>query len=51
VIAHVGGVPLEEVLPALPGAGALLLFTRAWLSADGPGWIRTTARRIMSPLL
>jgi hypothetical protein len=25
--------------------------TRIWLSADGPGWIRTTARRIMSPLL
>jgi hypothetical protein len=31
VIAHVGGVPLEEMLPLIPGAGALLLLARAWL--------------------
>jgi len=31
VIAHVGGVPLEEVLPSLTGAGASLLLARAWL--------------------
>jgi hypothetical protein len=31
VIAHVGGVPLEELLPLTPGAGALLLLARAWL--------------------
>ena len=31
MMAHVGGVPLEEVLPALPGAGALLWLVRAWL--------------------
>jgi hypothetical protein len=31
VIAHVGGVPLEEALPSLTGAGASLLLARAWL--------------------
>jgi hypothetical protein len=31
VIAHVGGVPLEEILPSIAGAGAGLLLTRAWL--------------------
>lgn len=29
MIAHVGGVPLEEFLPAATGAGVLL--ARAWL--------------------
>ncbi len=29
--AHVGGVPLEEVLPSLTGAGAGLLLARARL--------------------
>jgi hypothetical protein len=31
VIAHVGGVPLEEILPSLAGAGTGLLAVRAWL--------------------
>jgi hypothetical protein len=31
VMAHVAGVPLEELLPMTPGAGALLLLARAWL--------------------
>jgi hypothetical protein len=32
VIAHVGGVPLEEaLLPLVSGASAALLLTRAWL--------------------
>jgi len=31
VIAHVGGVPLEEILPVVPSAGAGLLLARAWL--------------------
>jgi hypothetical protein len=31
VIAHVGGVPVEEVVPSLAGAGATLLLARAWL--------------------
>jgi hypothetical protein len=31
VIAHVGGVPLEETLPSVTGAGVALLLTRAWL--------------------
>jgi hypothetical protein len=31
VIAHVGGVPLEELAPAVTGAGASLLLARAWL--------------------
>ena len=32
MIAHVGGVPLEEFLPALPGAGAALHLERVWLT-------------------
>ncbi len=31
MIAHVGGVPLEETLPGLAGASTLLLLARAWL--------------------
>jgi hypothetical protein len=31
VIAHVGAVPLEEILPALTGAGTGLLVVRAWV--------------------
>ena len=31
-IAHVGGVPLEELLPSATYAGAGLLVARAWLS-------------------
>ena len=31
VTAHVGGVPLEELLPSVTGAGASLLLARAWL--------------------
>jgi hypothetical protein len=32
VIAHVGGVPVEELLPALGAAGAGLVFARGWLA-------------------
>jgi len=31
VIAHIGALPLEEVLPALTGAGSALLAVRAWI--------------------
>jgi hypothetical protein len=31
VIAHVGGLPLEEMLPLISGAGASLVLARAWL--------------------
>jgi hypothetical protein len=31
VIAHVGGAPVEEMLPALAGTSAGLLVVRAWL--------------------
>jgi hypothetical protein len=31
-MAHVGGVPLEEILPSVTGAGASLLLARAWLT-------------------
>jgi hypothetical protein len=31
VIGHVGGVPLEELVPSVAGAGAILLLARAWL--------------------
>ncbi len=32
-LAHVGGVPVEEMLPLLPGVGAGLLLTRSWIMA------------------
>jgi hypothetical protein len=32
VIAHVGGMPVEEMLPALAGTGTSLLVARAWLT-------------------
>jgi hypothetical protein len=31
VIAHVAGVPLEEIVPSLTGAGAGVLVVRAWI--------------------
>ena len=31
MIAHIGGVPLEEILPSASGAGAGLLVARAWI--------------------
>ena len=31
MIAHVGGVPLEEILPSVTGAGAGLLLARGWI--------------------
>ena len=31
MIAHVGGVPVEELAPALAGAGAALAVARAWV--------------------
>ena len=31
MIAHVGGVPLEEALPSVTGAGVALLLARGWL--------------------
>jgi len=31
VIAHVGALPLEEILPFLTGAGAGLMVTRTWI--------------------
>jgi hypothetical protein len=31
VIAHVGGVPLEELLPTLAGTSTGLLMARAWV--------------------
>jgi hypothetical protein len=31
VIAHVGGVPLEELLASLAGTGGALLAARAWI--------------------
>jgi TRAP-type C4-dicarboxylate transport system permease large subunit len=31
VVAHVAGVPVEELLPTLAGPGGMLLLARAWL--------------------
>lgn len=30
-LGHIGGVPVEELVPALAGGGASLLAARAWL--------------------
>ena len=32
IVAHVGGVPVEEILPTLAGTGTGLLVLRAWLA-------------------
>jgi hypothetical protein len=32
IVAHVGGVPVEEILPTLAGTGTGLLVARAWLT-------------------
>ena len=32
MIAHVGGVPLEELLPSLTGAGAGFVMARGWMT-------------------
>ena len=32
IAAHVAGLPVEELLPSLAGAGAGLLFVRAWIA-------------------
>jgi hypothetical protein len=42
VLAHVGGVPVEELIPTAAGTGAALLLARAWLTLHlrgrrGPG--------------
>jgi hypothetical protein len=31
MIAHIGALPLEELLPVLTGAGSGLLAVRAWM--------------------
>jgi hypothetical protein len=41
IVAHIGGVPLEEVLPSASGAAAALLVAR--------GWIMLRVRRRRSP--
>ena len=33
MIAHVSGVPVEEMLGAMPGAGAGILLVGAWINA------------------
>ena len=32
MIAHVGVIPLEEMLPSASDAGAVLLLARAWIA-------------------
>jgi hypothetical protein len=32
IIAHVGGVPVEELLPTVAGSGTALLIARAWMT-------------------
>jgi hypothetical protein len=39
IVAHVAGVPVEELLPTAAGTGGALLVARAWL------WVRWSRRR------
>jgi hypothetical protein len=39
VIAHVAGVPVEELIPTLAGAGGALFVARTWL------WLHLRRRR------
>ena len=32
VLAHIGGVPVEELLPAAAGTGGALVLARAWMA-------------------
>jgi hypothetical protein len=32
VIAHIAGVPVEELIPTMAGAGSMLLLARGWVS-------------------
>jgi hypothetical protein len=32
VVAHVAGVPVEELIPTVAGAGSILLLARSWVS-------------------
>lgn len=47
-LAHVAGVPVEELLPALAGAGGLLLLARGWVALrlrQVGGWERSAIAR------
>jgi hypothetical protein len=39
LLAHVAGVPVEELIPTAAGAGSALLMARAWL------WLHLRRRR------
>ncbi len=32
VLAHIGGVPVEELIPTAAGTGGALLVARAWMA-------------------
>ena len=38
VVAHIAGVPVEELIPTAAGAGTVLLVSRTWL------WLRVRRR-------
>jgi hypothetical protein len=44
MLAHVGPLPVEELLPAAGGAGTALLLARAWLWARLRAITRQNAR-------
>ena len=46
--AHVGGVPVEEALAALPAAGAAVVAWCAAASARMPAWTRIIRRRLLA---
>jgi hypothetical protein len=32
VLAHVAGIPVEELIPTMAGAGSMLLLARGWVA-------------------
>ena len=44
-LAHVGGVPVEEALAALPAAGAALVVCRTAIAVRIRAWRRTSSNR------
>ena len=44
MLAHVGPVPVEELLPAAGGAGTALVLARAWIWARLRGYRASAAR-------
>ena len=48
-MAHVGGVPVEEVLPTLAGTGTALLVARAWVMLRSGAFVAAVFAAVVGP--